>query len=79
MDAFDFDAALLEIFEEAVRAVFGAREDEDALDVATLQQVHEERGLELLCDGVRGLGDSHGRCSLAIEIDRDGFDEHLPR
>ena len=53
-------AVARELVREAVRAVLRAREHEDALEVAALEQREEQRELQVLRDRVDGLRDADG-------------------
>ena len=56
-----------------------AREREDALEVAALQQLEEERELQVLRDGVDGLRDPDGGQGLPLDVHRDRILQHLLR
>src|SRR2546425_4314199 len=60
VDARGVDALTEEIVRQAVRAVLGARERDDAADLAALDQLREERRLQLGGNRIGGLGHSGG-------------------
>jgi hypothetical protein len=64
---------------EAVGAVLGARKDEDVLDVAALEQLEQQRGLEVLGNRIDRLRDADGGGGLALLVDREGILQHLAR
>ena len=57
--------------------MLGARERDDAADLAAAQELDEERGLELARNRIGGLGDAHRGLRLALELDGDRVLEHL--
>ena len=63
------DAMFLEQLEQAVGPMFGAGEHQRLLHITTFEQFHEQRGLEILRDGIQRLRDTTGRRRLPLEID----------
>ena len=73
------DAVFLEVVGEAVGAVLGAGEADDGLKFLIFEHFDEQGGLEMLRDGVDGLGDADGGGGLAFLLDQDGVFEKLLR
>jgi len=73
----DGEARLLEMLGHARRPVLGACEDEDRIRVRAVQDLHEQRRLEVLLDGVQGVGDRGHRRRLS-DLHGDGVFQDVP-
>src|SRR5664280_55074 len=79
VDALARDAVSRELVREAVRAVLRAREGEDALEVAALEQREEQPELQVLRNGVDRLRDADGGQRLPLDVDGHGVLQQLFR
>ena len=79
VDALAGNTLLRQRLGQAVGPMLRAGEHEDVLDVAPLQELDQERRLEVLGDGVDRLRDPDGGRGLALEVDGERIPEHLAR
>ena len=73
------DALLQERLGQPVGAVLRAREDEHVLDLAALQELEQQRRLQVLGDRVDRLRDPDGGGGFAFLVDRVRVLEHFAR
>ena len=69
-------AGLFELLADAFGPVLRPREDEDRFRVGPLQELQEEACLQVLLDGIEGVGDGVDGRGMA-DPDRDGIGQHL--
>ena len=75
----DLHSPLLELLEDAIGAVFRAREDDRILDLAAVEQRLQKGQLQLLRRGENRLGDADRRRRFAFNGDHRRVLQHLPR
>jgi len=71
------DTGLDERVGKPVGPVLRPREDQSLLHHVAAEQVHDQRGLELLSHGIDRLRDTRGRRRLALRLDRHRIAEHF--
>src|SRR4029450_9909902 len=77
VDALAGHALALEERGDPVRTVLRAREDEDALQVAALEEREEQTALPLPRHRIRRLRDADRRRRLALQVHGDRILQHL--